>query len=111
MEKSPHVMMVGDGAEAFAKEQGMTFVPESYFYTERRWQELQRTLEAEKKKGRPVGRALAGRARACVLRHGRCRCARQEGRPRCGDVDRWHDEQAIRPRRRCADHRRRNVRQ
>jgi beta-aspartyl-peptidase (threonine type) len=50
MEKSPHVMMVGDGAEAFAKEQGMTFVPESYFYTERRWQELQRTLEAEKKK-------------------------------------------------------------
>ena len=49
MEKSPHVMMVGEGAEAFAKEQGMTFVPESYFYTERRWQELQRTLEAEKK--------------------------------------------------------------
>jgi beta-aspartyl-peptidase (threonine type) len=51
MEKSPHVMMVGDGAEAFAKEQGgITFVPESYFYTERRWQELQRALEAEKKK-------------------------------------------------------------
>src|SRR6185295_11686199 len=49
MEKSPHVMMVGEGAEAFAKEQGVTFVPESYFYTERSWQALQRALEEEKK--------------------------------------------------------------
>ena len=41
MEKSPHVMMVGEGAEAFAKEQGnIEFVPEDYFYTEPRWQEL-----------------------------------------------------------------------
>jgi L-asparaginase / beta-aspartyl-peptidase len=48
MEKSPHVMMTGDGAEAFAKEQGMTFVPESYFYTERSWQALQKALQEEK---------------------------------------------------------------
>jgi L-asparaginase / beta-aspartyl-peptidase len=48
MEKSPHVMMVGDGAEAFAKEQGgVEFVPESYFRTEVRWQQLQRALEEE----------------------------------------------------------------
>ena len=48
MEKSPHVMMVGDGAEAFAKEQGsVEFVPESYFRTELRWQQLQRALEEE----------------------------------------------------------------
>jgi beta-aspartyl-peptidase (threonine type) len=52
MEKSPHVMMVRDGAEAFAREQsGIEFVPESYFYTERRWQELQRELEKEKQTG------------------------------------------------------------
>jgi L-asparaginase / beta-aspartyl-peptidase len=49
MEKSPHVMMVGEGAEAFAKDHGgIEFVPESYFYTERSWQALQRALEEEK---------------------------------------------------------------
>ena len=50
MEKSPHVMMAGDGAEAFAKEQGgIEFVPPGYFYTERSWKALQSALEAEKK--------------------------------------------------------------
>jgi len=50
MEKSPHVMMVGEGAEAFAKEQGgIAFVDERYFYTERSWQALQRALDDEKK--------------------------------------------------------------
>jgi beta-aspartyl-peptidase (threonine type) len=52
MEKSPHVMMVGEGAEAFAKQQGVELVPESYFYTEERWQALQRALEAEKQQQR-----------------------------------------------------------
>lgn len=50
MEKSPHVMMAGEGAEAFAKEQGIELVPESYFYTERAWQQLQRVLEQERAK-------------------------------------------------------------
>jgi beta-aspartyl-peptidase (threonine type) len=49
MEKSPHVMMIGPGAEEFARQQGVELVPESYFYTEERWQALQRALEAEKK--------------------------------------------------------------
>jgi beta-aspartyl-peptidase (threonine type) len=49
MEKSPHVMMIGAGAEEFAKQQGVELVPESYFYTEERWQSLQRALESEKK--------------------------------------------------------------
>lgn len=47
MEKSEHVMMVGDGAEAFAKEQGVTLVDPSYFRTEKRWQQLQRALKEE----------------------------------------------------------------
>ena len=52
MEKSPHVMLVRDGAEAFAKEQGgIEFVPERYFYTEPRWRELQRELEKERQSG------------------------------------------------------------
>lgn len=51
MERSPHVLMVGDGAEAFAKEQGgIELVPESYFHTDLRWQQLQRALEQERAK-------------------------------------------------------------
>ena len=47
MEKSRHVMMVGGGAEAFAKEQGITLVDPSYFRTEKRWQQLQKALQEE----------------------------------------------------------------
>ncbi|WP_249351537.1 isoaspartyl peptidase/L-asparaginase family protein [Corallococcus exiguus] len=53
MEKSPHVMMVGDGAEAFAQSQGMPLVDAKYFFTEERWQGLQRALEQEKAKQAP----------------------------------------------------------
>jgi len=45
MEKSNHVMLVGKGAEQFAKEQGLEIVDPSYFYTEERW----RALESVKK--------------------------------------------------------------
>ena len=47
MEKSPHVMMVGQGAEAFAAEQGVEQVDPSWFRTEHRWQQLQRALAEE----------------------------------------------------------------
>lgn len=47
MDRSPHVMLTGEGAEAFAVAQGMPLVPEAYFYTERRWQSLQRTKQTE----------------------------------------------------------------
>lgn len=40
MEKSQHVMMVGAGAEKFARQQGLEIVDPSYFYTEERWQGL-----------------------------------------------------------------------
>ena len=49
MEKSAHVMMTGDGAEAFAKGVGIELVDPSYFRTEERWEQLQKALEAEKK--------------------------------------------------------------
>jgi beta-aspartyl-peptidase (threonine type) len=45
MEKSPHVMLAGDGAEAFAKKMGVTLVDQKYFYTDERWQELQKKLK------------------------------------------------------------------
>jgi beta-aspartyl-peptidase (threonine type) len=42
MEKSGHVMLAGQGAADFAKEQGVDFLPADYFYDEfryRQWQE------------------------------------------------------------------------
>lgn len=47
MDKSNHVMMVGDGAEKFAKEQGIALVDPSYFRTEKRWKALQKALQEE----------------------------------------------------------------
>lgn len=41
MERSPHVFMIGAGAERFAREQGLVFVRPSYFHTEARWQQYQ----------------------------------------------------------------------
>ena len=50
MEKSPHVMMFGDGAELFAKEQKIELVPASYFFTQERWDALQEIIKQEKEK-------------------------------------------------------------
>jgi len=47
MEHSPHVMLVGDGAEIFAKEQGIELVDPGYFRTERRWKQLQEALKED----------------------------------------------------------------
>ncbi|MFQ5771410.1 MAG: isoaspartyl peptidase/L-asparaginase family protein, partial [bacterium] len=50
LEKSPHVMLVGDGVEAFATQHHVETVSQYYFYTEKRWQQLQLRKEAEAKK-------------------------------------------------------------
>jgi beta-aspartyl-peptidase (threonine type) len=42
MTDSPHVMLTGEGAEIFAREQGIEFADDDYFYTEHRWQQLQK---------------------------------------------------------------------
>ncbi|HEV2720375.1 MAG TPA: isoaspartyl peptidase/L-asparaginase [Thermoanaerobaculia bacterium] len=47
MEKSKHVMLIGKGAELFATKMGLEIVDPSYFWTERRWKELQRDLMKE----------------------------------------------------------------
>jgi L-asparaginase / beta-aspartyl-peptidase len=48
MEKSPHVLLVGQGAEDFALEQGVVLVPNSYFRTEARMKALEQALKEEK---------------------------------------------------------------
>src|SRR5215470_5804061 len=51
MEKSPHVIMAGEGAEAFAKEHGVELVDAKYFFTQERWDALQKAKAAEKAGG------------------------------------------------------------
>ena len=48
MEKSEHVMLSGAGASLFAKKQGLEIVDSSYFFTEKRWNYLQKILQKEK---------------------------------------------------------------
>lgn len=47
MEQSEHVMMIGPGAEKFAKEKGLQIVDPSYFRTDTRYKQLQKAREAE----------------------------------------------------------------
>src|SRR3954451_24133673 len=49
MEHSPHVLLIGDGALAFCKAQGLPFANRDYFHTEARWRALQRTLERQQR--------------------------------------------------------------
>jgi beta-aspartyl-peptidase (threonine type) len=45
MERSHHVLLIGEGARAFCRENGVAFCEPDYFRTEARWRELQRALE------------------------------------------------------------------
>ena len=69
MEKSKHVMLVGDGAEAFAKQAGIELVDPSYFRTEERWQQLQDALEKERAAEAPPATAHFGTVGAVARDH------------------------------------------
>ena len=47
MEKSAHVMLTGKGAEDFADSQGLEIVDPSYFFTQSRWNSLQKEKAAD----------------------------------------------------------------
>ncbi len=49
MEKSPHVLLIGRGAEVFATQQNLELVDPAYFWTKDRWEEIQRVWEKESK--------------------------------------------------------------
>ena len=51
MEKSPHVMIAGPGADVFAASVGLEQQPASFFFTESRWQSLVKQLTKE---GKPI---------------------------------------------------------
>jgi L-asparaginase / beta-aspartyl-peptidase len=44
MEASPHVFLAGPGALEFAVDQGLELKPAEWFWTERRWQQMQRAI-------------------------------------------------------------------
>jgi beta-aspartyl-peptidase (threonine type) len=58
MEKSPHVMLDCAGAEAFAKANGIEMVDQKYFFTQERWDALQRIKAAEKHRTSGVGKTF-----------------------------------------------------
>jgi beta-aspartyl-peptidase (threonine type) len=65
MERSPHVMMIGEGAETFARQNGVQMVEESYFWTPNRraqWERMrmQDSLRADSaaRAGRTSGYAV-----------------------------------------------------
>ncbi len=47
MENSRHVMLQGKGAETFAREQALEFVDPDYFFTQRRYDQMQKKLEQQ----------------------------------------------------------------
>ena len=57
MDKSPHVMLIAAGADAFAAQVGLEQVDPSFFFTERRWQQLVKEL---KKQNKPIPARPAG---------------------------------------------------
>lgn len=57
MERSPHVMLAGEGADAFAASVGLEQVDPSWFFTERRWQSLAQIL---RQRGDPIPPRPAG---------------------------------------------------
>jgi beta-aspartyl-peptidase (threonine type) len=85
MDRSPHVMLAGQGAEEFAIEHGLVPVPNSYFVTERRQRELAAAMAAAgTTDGRgplPGGReSLTGTVGAVALdKHGNLAAATSTG--------------------------------
>jgi beta-aspartyl-peptidase (threonine type) len=59
MTDSEHVMLMGEGAEEFARQQGFEMMDPAYFHTDFRWQQLQRIKAAEVKHGESAQQDMA----------------------------------------------------
>lgn len=80
MDRSRHVLLVGAGAEAFAKEQGIELKPDEYFVTERRRRQLERDRQGEREAGLAAPSSTAGTVGAIALdRHGNLAAATSTG--------------------------------
>ncbi len=75
MDSSPHVFFSGKGAEAFAEAMGFERVDPSYFFTQRRWDRLQKVLAEEKARAEVHGTVGA----VALDRHGHLAAATSTG--------------------------------
>ena len=57
MEKSPHVLFTNRGAEKFASDNGLEMVDPKYFFTERRWKQIQKWRKEQEAKAKPQAAA------------------------------------------------------
>lgn len=57
MQHTPYVLMVGPGADAFSKQQGLEQHPPSFFFTEMRWKEFEGVMRS---KNQPIPPRPAG---------------------------------------------------
>ncbi len=55
MERSKHVLLTGQGAEDFALQEGFTLVPNTYFHTARRRQQLEQAQRGDKLSAAEIG--------------------------------------------------------
>ena len=55
MTESVHVMLIGEGAEAFARQQGIVFEDDAYFHTDYRWEQLQKAKARERENAQASG--------------------------------------------------------
>lgn len=62
MERSPHVLLIGEGAERFAREHGIGVTDPSFFHTERRLAALRRAKEREGERPNVLGDDPTSRA-------------------------------------------------
>ncbi len=62
MEKSPHVIMIGDGAEEFGKENNVEMVENSYFITKERWESYQKMLKRQEERKKAEKHGTVGAA-------------------------------------------------
>jgi len=67
MDHSPHVLLVGLGAEQFAQEQGMMLKPDDYFITPRRRRQLEEAIEAAQHPERRTSRSDASSLSGSLL--------------------------------------------
>jgi beta-aspartyl-peptidase (threonine type) len=76
MERSQHVFLAGEGAEAFARSHGVEAAEAGWFFTERRWRSLEKALARQglPVPPRPAGAPFTAEARAALAhdegRHG-----------------------------------------
>ena len=79
MERSPHVMLSGRGAELFATREGIDIVDPAYFWTEPRWKALQQALEQTAHADLPLEMRSGTVGAVALDRHGNLAAATSTG--------------------------------